>query len=140
MEPLLYETTPIVEKMATVVAYVRLDDVISITKMADLKGKRAAFPQYDGMAWHTVWQYLKNTEKLSCADAMTNYFSEICAPGIEVLDAEDTNGEVVEKFTKGCTKNDEVVSGEMAALRTLVEGKSDVAFISMKTANLYKSE
>ncbi|XP_052745874.1 transferrin [Bicyclus anynana] len=138
LEPLLYETTPIVDKMDTVVAYVRRGDVI--TNMQKLSGKRAAFPQYDGMAWHTVLQYLKDKEKQDCRSAMTNYFSQICAPGTETLKSEDV-GDDAEKFTSGCIKNgDKVVGGEIAALQTLVEGKSDVAFISMRTANLYESK
>ncbi|XP_069363596.1 transferrin-like isoform X2 [Maniola hyperantus] len=136
LEPVLYETTPIVEKMDTVVAYVRNGDIL--TKMEHLSGKRAAFPFFDGMAWHTVLQYIKNKEKLNCAEAMFDYFSEICAPGIEDMDGDDISQMNIEKFTNGCIKNgDKVVSGEIAALQTLVEGKSDVAFISFKTANLY---
>ncbi|CAH2208329.1 jg26253, partial [Pararge aegeria aegeria] len=66
---------------------------------------------------------------------MTGYFSDICAPGVEAVKG-DVSQANIDTFTNGCIKNDGVVSGEVAAL--LVEGKSDVAFISMKTVNLYQ--
>ncbi|XP_046975577.1 transferrin-like [Vanessa cardui] len=136
LRPILFEVTPIVEKMDTVLAYVRADAIIS--KMADLRGKRAAFPRYDGVAWHSVLRYIQNKEKINCYDATFNYFSEICAPGVEKY---NTSSEIVDKFTSACYKEDgRVVDGEMAALRALVEGRSDVAFISMKTFNMYQNK
>ncbi|CAG9574239.1 unnamed protein product [Danaus chrysippus] len=135
LKPVLYEVTPIVEKMDTVMAYVRSD--ASINNMADLRGKRAAFPSYDGVAWHSVFKYIADKEKYSCHDAVQDYFSEICAPGVEISGFEV---DITDKYTRNCYKEeDTVIRGEVAALRSIVEGKSDVAFISMKTVKMYQS-
>ncbi|CAH0599471.1 unnamed protein product [Chrysodeixis includens] len=112
----LHEVTPIVEKTNTIVAYVNSDSQIS--KMADLRGKRAAFPRYDGAAWHSVKHYITQHEKVSCKEYVESYFKEICAPGLD---------------GKKCYEE-----GEADALKSLVEGKSDVAFISMNTYNTFK--
>ncbi|KAL0852823.1 hypothetical protein ABMA27_012626 [Loxostege sticticalis] len=128
--PVLHEATPIVEKTHTVVAYVRPDS--GINKMADLRGKRAAFPEYDGVAWHSAIRYLKSSSKLSCG-GVKEYFSEICAPGISSNITDSAN-----VFKKSCYE--EGLSGEMQALKSLVEGRSDVAFISMETYNTYAAK
>ncbi|XP_068625861.1 transferrin-like [Battus philenor] len=132
LEAVLHEATPIVEKTNTVVAYVRKDAML--TKMADLRGKRAAFPRFDGVAWHSVSQYFAEKLNVPCERFM-NYFSEICAPGIE---EHNITKEVVDKLTKNCIKDDNM-SGELNALRSLVEARTDVAFFSMNTYNKYKA-
>ncbi|XP_038221502.1 transferrin-like [Zerene cesonia] len=133
LSPVLYEVTPIVEKMNTVVAYVKKS--ANINKMADLRGRRAAFPRYDGFAWQSVMDYL--SKKHNCDDILNNYFSEICAPGIEKYNLSET---IVNRFTKSCYQNGGEVDEEKAALMSVVDGHSDVAFISMKTFNLFKAE
>lgn len=136
MKPVLYEVTPIMEKMDTVMAYVRRD--ANINDMAELRGKRAAFPSYDGVAWHSVFKYIADKENYNCYDAVHDYFSEICAPGLEVSGFEV---DITDRYTRNCYKDgDEVVRGEVAALRSVVEGKSDVAFISMRTVRMYQSK
>ncbi|CAK1587817.1 unnamed protein product [Parnassius mnemosyne] len=131
--PILHEATPIVEKTRTVVAYVRKDAMIK--KISELRGKRAAFPRFDGVAWHSVSQYFANKLNVPC-EHFINYFSEICAPGIEQY---NLTTEIVDKLTKNCVKDEENLNGELKALRSLVEGKSDVAFFSMNTYNKYKA-
>ncbi|CAH0698572.1 unnamed protein product [Spodoptera exigua] len=116
LTPILNEITPIVEKTGSIVAYVNKD--AEITKMADLRGKRAAFPRYDGVAWHSVKDYIMKHEKMSCKDYVEEYFKEVCAPGMD---------------GKKCYE-----AGEEEALKSLLDGNSDVAFISMKTFNTYK--
>ncbi|XP_063836781.1 transferrin-like [Ostrinia nubilalis] len=126
----LHEATPIVDKTHTVVANVLTDS--HINKMADLRGKRVAFPEYDGVAWHSVLRYLKNKEELSCGD-FKGYFKEICAPGVSQSVIEQAK-----VFTTTCYE--EGLSGEMQALKALVEGKTDVAFISMETYKTYRAK
>ncbi|XP_028166496.1 transferrin-like [Ostrinia furnacalis] len=126
----LHEATPIVDKTHTVVANVLTDS--HINKMADLRGKRVAFPEYDGVAWHSVLRYLKNKEELSCGD-FKGYFKEICAPGVSQSVIEQAK-----VFTTNCYE--EGLSGEMQALKALVEGKTDVAFISMETYKTYRAK
>ncbi|XP_063543762.1 transferrin [Cydia strobilella] len=128
--PILHETTPIINQTTTVVAYVRED--ANIFKMADLKGTRAAFPRFDGLTWHSVLRYLVNIEKNTCKDILNGFFKSICAPGVDeyVTDSK--------RWIEGCVvEGGKVVEGEWGALRSLVEGKSDVAFLSMATYNQY---
>ncbi|CAH2062414.1 unnamed protein product, partial [Iphiclides podalirius] len=129
----LHEATPIVEKAGTVVAYARRGAMLE--KMADLRGKRAAFPRFDGLAWHSVARYLADRLGVPC-DRFVGFFGEVCAPGIVGSDAPQ---ETVELLTKGCLKGGAGSSDELTALRSLVEGRSDVAFLSMKTFNKYKA-
>ncbi|XP_022126020.2 transferrin [Pieris rapae] len=132
LNPILYEVTPIVEKMNTVVAYVKKGG--KINKMADLRGKRAAFPRYDGFAWHSVIQYLN--KEITCNEIF-HYFDEVCAPGIENFNFSKKKVKIVDKFTKSCYQNED---NEKAALLSLVHGNSDVAFVSMETFNQYQAE
>lgn len=119
LAPVLHEITPIVEKTNTVVAYVSSESKIS--KLADLRGKRAAFPRFDGVSWHSVLRYTTEKEKISCKEFVNGYFKEICAPGVE----NETEN------LKNCYDD-----GEIEALKSLTEGKSDVAFISMDAFNM----
>ncbi|XP_059044807.1 transferrin-like [Achroia grisella] len=133
--PILHEATPIVEKASTVVAVVRAD--AAITDTSSLKGKRASFPTYDGVAWHSALRYFMTKDNITCSD-MGHYFTEICAPGIENY---NVTRNVVKQFTKNCYVDDgNILSGEIQALRAVVEGKSDVAFISMGTYNMYTAQ
>ncbi|KAJ0169866.1 hypothetical protein K1T71_014472 [Dendrolimus kikuchii] len=118
LTPILFEATPIIEKTHSVVAYVKNNT--GIVTLPHLKGKRAAFPMYDGVAWHGVREYLMHKEKVSCKD-VDNYFKEVCAPGVI-----STNPNI-----KSCYPN-----GEVEALQSLVSGKSDVAFVSISTFNM----
>lgn len=133
LTPILHESTNILNQSTTVVAYVREDS--NIHKMADLRGKRAVFPRFDGIAWHSVLRYLADVEKSTCKDVLGGFFSSVCAPGIENLDLSET---LKKKWTENCyVEAGKVLEGEQQALRSLVEGKSDVAFLSMNMYNQY---
>ncbi|VVD03897.1 unnamed protein product [Leptidea sinapis] len=135
LKPIMHEVTPIMEQMDTVFAYVRKNE--NINKMADLRGKRAAFPRFDGFAWHSVIKYLNN-EQNGCTENLNDYFSEICAPGIEKYNFTE---EVVKKYTKTCYGIDRGLDdGEKAGFLGLIHNKTDVAFASIKTYNSYKVE
>lgn len=132
--PLLHETTPIVDQTSTVVAYVKKE--AKLTKISDLRGKRAVFPRYDGLAWHAVAKHLSESK---CDSILTEFFSDICAPGIEKV--KNVSANVVEKLTKNCNMDgSNVLDGEIEALRSLIEGKADVAFISLSSFKLYSSK
>ncbi|XP_075989387.1 transferrin-like [Anticarsia gemmatalis] len=118
LTPVLHEITQIAEKTNTIVAYVNSD--AKLTKMADLRGKRAAFPRYDGVAWHSVKRYVTEKENITCGNYINSYFKEICAPGMD---------------GKKCYE-----AGEEEALKWLVDGKTDVAFVSMNTFNSFKTQ
>lgn len=122
--------------MNTVLAYVKKDSMLE--EIADLRGKRVYFPIYDGIAWHSVLNYIKKSENLNCFESMHGYFGEICAPGVEKM---NVTANLVEEYSRNCILNDgKILSGEIAALRALVEGRVDVAFVSMKTVSKYESE
>lgn len=119
----MYELTPILEKTNTIVAYTRAD--LKISKMADLRGKRAAFPRYDGVSWHAVKTYLEDKEKITCKEFSSGFFKKVCAPG----------GEGKENEVKNCYED-----GEDNAFTSLMNGTTDVAFVSMKTYNKFVSQ
>lgn len=137
LQPLIYEVTPLSQtQMNTVLAYVKKDSMLD--KMADLRGKRAYFPNYDGIAWHSVLNYIKRSENLNCFESMHGYFGEICAPGVEKM---NITANLVEEFSRNCILSDgKVLSGELAALRALVAGRVDVAFVSMNTVSKYENK
>lgn len=137
LQPLIYEVTPLSQvQMNTVLAYVKKDAMLD--KMADLRGKRVYFPNYDGVAWHSVLNYIRNTEYLHCFEIIHGYFSEICAPGVEKL---NITVNMIEEYSRNCYFEDgKVLGGELAALRALVEGRVDVAFVSLKTVSMYESK
>ncbi|XP_026318492.1 transferrin-like [Hyposmocoma kahamanoa] len=133
---LLHEATPIIEKTNTVFAYARAD--CHFKKMADLRRKRASFPHFDGHAFHSVLSYLAKAFNDTCKNVANNFFKEICAPGIEFYNLPN---ETKNHYMKNCYKEgDKLLDGEIQALRAVVEGKTDVAFISMNTYNLYKDK
>ncbi|XP_053616912.1 transferrin-like [Plodia interpunctella] len=134
VDPVLHEATPIVDQTSTVAAIVLKSSAITDTSY--LKGKRASFPSYDGLAWHSVFKYINEKEKLSCQ--LKKYFSDVCAPGIEKRNLTE---DVKTAFTKICYKEgDNIVGGEEQALKAVVAGKADVAFVSLATFNLYKAQ
>lgn len=136
LTPILYELTPIIEKLNTVVAYVKKDS--NINKMADLRGKRIALPKFDGVAWHSIIQHLiKNNEIDNCnIRQISQYFGDSCVPGIERN--ANISADIMQKLTKNCYRNNAmIIKGETEALRSLIEDKSDVAFLNLNTFKRY---
>ncbi|XP_060809122.1 transferrin [Amyelois transitella] len=134
VSPVLHEATPIVDHTSTVAAIVQKSS--GITDITSLRGKRASFPSYDGLAWHSVFKYINRNENQNCQ--FKNFFSDVCAPGVEKRNYTQS---VKDAFTNYCFKEgDEIVSGDEQALRAVVEGKSDVAFVSLATFNLLRGK
>lgn len=101
----------------------------TIKTMDDLRGKSACFPRHEGVAWNSVMHFLKSQKHLldtecSLDKEMEKFFNGICAPGI----TEDS------KFSKTC-KSHTHYFGEVGALKCLVDGVADVAFVSLRTLN-----
>lgn len=92
-----------------------------------MRGMRACFPKHDGMAWHSVVHYFTNQKMFRnphCPfeNEMEEFFESGCVPGLP----KDN------KLTELCGYSGEY-SGETGALKCLIDGKADIAFIKMAT-------
>lgn len=106
-----YLTVPIVNKMS------------GIKTFKDLRGKKACFPMYDGVAWNTVIQELEQRKLISgCPyeEAIANFFGDSCVP--------DSPWKYGQKLQKLCRANE--FRGDDGALNCLKDGIGDVAFVS----------
>lgn len=117
LKPLLYEFSSNFYERYVVLAVIR--DRSRINDFGDLRGKRACFPNFEGAAYLSVLETLRNyslVEK-SCPHhaSMANFFS---------IDS------CIWRDKDSC---DEKYFGEMGALRCLADGVGDVAFISSET-------
>ncbi|KAF5299510.1 hypothetical protein FQR65_LT01093 [Abscondita terminalis] len=128
LKTLFYETTSDEEDKYITVAVVKANSVF--TSFADVKGAKACFPKYDGIAWNSVINVL-NMKKLlrSCpfTKGMADFFSDSCVPGLP-------DGEP-QKLSNMC-KSD-MYDGDYGAMRCLTQAKGDVAFVSKHTFNTF---
>ncbi|KAF5276054.1 hypothetical protein FQA39_LY00850 [Lamprigera yunnana] len=128
LNTLFYETTANEDDKYVTVAVVRANS--GITSFAQLEGKKACFPKYDGIAWNSVFNELnlKNLIKFCPpTKGMVNFFSESC-----VLELPDG---VSSKLKQMCESGD--YGGEYGAMRCLTRANGDVAFVSKNTFNTY---
>lgn len=119
LSTLFYETVSNDKKYLTV-AVVKPDS--GIKKFEDLRGKKACFPVYDGVAWNTVKNTMFNRSLIStCSldDDIASFFGSSCVPG--------TGIETLEKICE------DDFDGEYGALHCLISGKGDVAFVSQNS-------
>lgn len=99
------------------------------TNFEDLRGYRACFPEYDGVAWNSVMYTLRSKHLLDTCpliDGMANFFGPSCVPDLPV------NGS--SNLKEICNGNE--YRGEYGALKCLFEKKADIAFVSKNS--LYK--
>lgn len=119
LKPLLYEFSSELYERYVVLAVIK--EGANINDFSDLKGKRACFPNFEGAAYlsvlETLWNYSLVEKTCSHNLNLANYFS----PKSCIWDAKSSNT---------C---DQKYFGEMGALRCLVDGTGDVAFISSGT-------
>ncbi|CAG9863748.1 unnamed protein product [Phyllotreta striolata] len=119
LKTFLYETVPDAMKHK-IVAVTRAGS--SISTLDDLKGKKACFPTYDGVAWNVVGKMLRDKKLIeNCASdaSMTNYFGPSCVPGIS------------NTYQQSCQKDN--FSGDLGALHCLTSETGDVAFVSQNS-------
>ncbi|XP_058837077.1 transferrin isoform X2 [Topomyia yanbarensis] len=121
LKPILYEYSSTLDDKYVVVAVIRAGS--NIKTGFDLRGKKACFPSYEGSAYLSVLESLMNHTNFidECTD-ISSYFS-----------------------TQSCNWNkksrcSEVYTGEEGALRCLLEGNGDVAFISYETFKKFKGK
>ncbi|XP_076253125.1 transferrin 3 isoform X1 [Rhynchophorus ferrugineus] len=119
LKTLFYETVPDTEKYI-VVPVTRKDTTFK--DLADMKGAKACFPVYDGVAWNTVKQTL-HKEKLigQCSrdKDVADFFGPSCVPNIPKTEEES--------LWKNCQSD---FDGDFGALHCLSSGVGDVAFVS----------
>ncbi|KAL3278705.1 hypothetical protein HHI36_016239 [Cryptolaemus montrouzieri] len=105
-----------------------------INSFEDMKGTKACFPVYDGVAWNSVAILLNEKNLLeSCptVTGMTQFFSGICTSELPKNESESY-------ISPNC-KTD-VYSGDEGALRCLMDGVGDVAFLSKNTLKRFLSD
>lgn len=91
--------------------------------IADLRGKKACFPSYQGAAYLSVLESLMNH---------TNFINE-CTDVSGYFSASSCNWKADSKCTS-------VFNGEEGSLRCLLEGNGDVAFMSYATYKKFKGK
>lgn len=134
--PVLYEMTPIIEKLNTIGAYTNAN--FGLTKIEQLRGKKVFIPSFDGVAWHTIVQTLIK-EKLipNCKiQHVADFFGDSCVRGIE---GKNISTAIVEKLTRSC-RNDGA-SGtddvETEAIESIILDSTQVIFISLRKFRMY---
>lgn len=93
-----------------------------INRLEDLRGRKACFPVYDGIAWNSVVKVLNEKKLLETCPytkAMAEFFGDSCVPNIP----EQYKG----TLGKRCTFRDH--QDDYSAIKCLNNG-GDVAFIS----------
>lgn len=122
LKPILYEFATELQGRYAVVAVVRADS--NIHSFQDLEDRKACFPSYEGAAFLSVTDTLRNLSLArSCkADrSIKDYFhSKSCYWG------DGSKGQCDEKYR-----------GDQGALRCLTEGQGEVAFIDMAVWTKY---
>ncbi|XP_023309775.1 transferrin [Anoplophora glabripennis] len=126
---LFYETVNVDEKYITV-AVTKPES--NIKTFADLRGKKACFPVYDGVAWNTVKKVLFDKQLIkNCPleKEITNFFGPSCTPGLP----DNLSG----SMKKTC--QEDTFNGEFGALQCLSSGAGDVAFVSRNSIKKFVS-
>ncbi|XP_065211083.1 transferrin-like isoform X2 [Planococcus citri] len=90
-----------------ITAVVRADRQ-DIRSLNDLKGKRACFPEYNGLAWNTFIQAAQKKSILPqvCPKikAVSQFFKDLCVPGAIDKDHKDYNVTGVDNLCSLCVK------------------------------------
>lgn len=122
LQPLLYEHAKNLSDRYTVVAVVRYDS--NIYGFSDLKGKRACFPSFEGAAYLSAMETIRETHHRNdptrhvTSDMLNEYFADDSCTWEKTYDD-----------SKNCAK---MYLGDEGALRCLIENRGDVAFIDMR--------
>lgn len=128
MKTVFFETVNDDDKYITVAV---VDSNSKIDTFQDLRGKKACFPNFDGVAWNSVIYTLKNSNLLdSCPfnQSMGNFFGDSCVPNLP--------NSLPNSLKRICKS--EMFNGDEGALRCLNEGHGDVAFVSRNNLMKYK--
>ncbi|GLV38042.1 Transferrin 3 [Carabus blaptoides fortunei] len=126
LKTLLYEDVEPEDRYETV-AVVKKDS--EIRSFQDMKGKKACFPSYEGIAWNSML-YDFHKRKLLANDCpyslkAAKYFGDSCAPGAPPA--------APKSLTRLCNGNTASYEGDFGALKCLTIENADVAFVSKST-------
>lgn len=130
LKTLLHETVDDTNKYVTV-AVTRSN--IKMSTWEDLRGKKACFPVYDGVAWNTVKYHLLNQSLINNCPLdreMLDFFGSSCTPNIPK--------DLPLHLTSACQID--TLNGEYGALHCLTSGVGDVAFVSKNSIPKYISD
>lgn len=127
LKTLFYETVKDDNKYITVAV---VGNNSGIHSFRDLKGKRACFPIYDGIAWNSVIKAFNDRRLLrSCPHdkGMEEFFGSSCVPGVSI--------KKYKRLGELCLQD--AYNGDHGALKCLTEGNGDVAFVSQNSIKKY---
>lgn len=118
LKPLLYEYSSQLQDRYAVLAVIQSDT--NIVDLSDLRGKRACFPSFEGAAYLSVMQTLVNHTFVNSLCEAEHFFAhDSCTWSLK---------------SKNC---DDKYKGDEGALRCLLEGYGDVAFIDSNVLHNY---
>ncbi|GLV43632.1 Transferrin 3 [Carabus blaptoides fortunei] len=121
-----------------------LPESSNIKTFADLKGKKACFPEYQGLAWISFVETARKHKVLenSCdyGKSVSEFFSKLCAPGAKDTYHKRTDGTNVYSICALCNDNCQAAESnkyykDAGALQCLKENNADVAFFKMQALN-----
>ncbi|XP_031358132.1 transferrin-like, partial [Photinus pyralis] len=128
LKTLFYETVANEEEKYVTVAVVRANS--GITSFEGLRGKRACFPKYDGVAWNSVVHALNSKQLLTTCpfnQGMSEFFSDSCVPNFPINGS--SNLQVL------CKPG--IYDEEYGAMRCLTHENGDVAFVSKQAYSTF---
>ncbi|CAG9765049.1 unnamed protein product [Ceutorhynchus assimilis] len=122
---LFYETVADAKKYLTV-AVTRKDS--KLNSIDNLRGAKACFPSYDGVAWNSIAYTLQKMHIIGCSVniEMANFFGPSCVPNIPKNESDN--------LWKQCQSD---FDGDQGALHCLSSGVGDVAFVSMNSISQF---
>lgn len=124
------------------------DDNYPIKSFHDLKGKTVCFPEYSGLSWLSFINTARMNSIISSKScdyplSVSKLLSGACAPGIEDSDHSRTviPSDIADKLCSVCKHQNNSAScavnetnryyGDKGAMRCIIEGAGDIAFIEM---------
>lgn len=123
LKTLFYETVNPLDKYLTVAV---VKNGTGFNSIRDTRGTKACFPVYEGVAWNSVWYELNQRKLVGCGlNDLGEFFAESCAPGVPL-----------DSLKELCGAGD-MYKGEFGALKCLLHGKGDVAFVSKNTIDAF---
>ncbi|XP_018328245.1 transferrin [Agrilus planipennis] len=132
LKPLFYETVSSKKDKYLTVAITRISN--RFVQFSDLKRTKSCFPTYDGIAFNTVAYKLRNytswSECKTDLELLSDFFQNSCIPS-PTLDQSKRNGGCKKEFLDG---------GDFGALRCLISGYGDVAFVSKNSFENFFSD
>ncbi|XP_066586110.1 transferrin-like [Prorops nasuta] len=144
------------DRNSVIVAVVRepetKDESFAVSSLYNLKGKKACFPEYAGLAWLS-FVHVARTENIFSSKScdypkhVSQLFSGACTPGIHDRDHSHSRSseDIISRLCSLCPQgnNTERCSaniknpyyGDAGALQCLADKAADIAFVELKNLN-----